>query len=581
MVADNHTGRREFLNKAGAAAGVVGLTSAAGCTGNGGDGGDGSGGDGGDGSGGDGSGDDGSGDDGSGDDGSEQELGDPLPTYTYLNNAQSYNPPRHDAINLISSQLGELGFDMEVEVLEWGTLFNRVDVEYDYDFSTWHTFFTIDPVLEFNSTLYSENTSQGDGNFAGYENSDADELIDQYLAEPDSDTRIDLVHELQQILMDDLPQMPVVHMPQLAVWNNNQVDNWQPDLPLGYNSYWTMINLEMQGDTTTMKGYWPETLSTMNVLGHNDENKHVYQFTVMYDTLLRLNNEGELDTEVSLATEYERVDETTFEYTIRDHVWHDGEDLTTEDVAFTYNYIAENEVPLFSVQAQYIDSAEAVDDSTVRINLSETLGPFNTLVATQIPIIPEHRWADRDNPSQVNVEEPVGSGPLQFDYWEQGSEFGLTSFDEHFAPVDFEERFWRVIPEASTVWSNLIDGTLNYEPFGRIDRQLDQNRGEDVISVNSRPATSFWHCTPNERSDGLGDAAVRKAVYNAIPRSSIVDQILFGLPEPGFNVVSPAFGPLHTEDITTYEESLETGRQRLQDAGYVYDDEGRVHFPAE
>ncbi|PSQ56204.1 ABC transporter substrate-binding protein [Halobacteriales archaeon SW_8_68_21] len=561
MSADDTAGRREFLNKAGATAGVVGLTSLAGC-----------------------SGDDSEGDGSGGSDGSDgsENLGDPLPTYTYLNNAQSYNPPRHDAINLIANQFGELGFDMEIEVLEWGTLFNRVDVEYDYDFSTWHTFFTIDPVLELGTTMYSENTSEGDGNFAGYENPDADELMDQYLVEPDSDARVDLVHELQQTLMEDMPQMPVIDMPDIAAFNNNQVDNWEQELELGYNSYWTMINLEMQGDETTLKGYWPETLSTMNVLGHNDENKHTYQFAVMYDTLLRLNGDGEFDTEVSLATDYERVDETTFEYTIRtDHSFHDGEDLTAEDVAFTYNYITDNEVPLFSVQAGFLESAEVVDDSTVRVNLSEPLGPFNRLVATQLPILPEHRWADRDEPSQVNVQEPVGSGPLQFDYWEKGSEFGLTSFDEHFAPADFEDRYWRVIPEASTVWSNLLDGTLNYEPFGRIDRQLDENREEDNISVETQPATSFWHCTPNERSGGLDDPAVRKAAYNAIPRTSIVDQVLFGVPEPGFNVVSPAFGPLHTEDVTTYEESVETGRQRLQDAGYVYDDEGLVHFPAE
>jgi hypothetical protein len=106
----------------------------------------------------------------------------------------------------------------------------------------------------------------------------------------------------------------------------------------------------------------------------------------MYDTLLRLNADGEFDTEVSLATDYERVDDTTFEYTIRtDHSFHDGEPLTAEDIAFTYNYINDNEVPLFSVQAEFLDGAEAVDESTVRIDLAEPLGPFNRLVATQLP----------------------------------------------------------------------------------------------------------------------------------------------------------------------------------------------------
>ncbi|TYL36955.1 ABC transporter substrate-binding protein [Natronococcus pandeyae] len=506
-------------------------------------------------------------------------LGEQLPTYQFLNNAQSYNPPRHDAINLMADQFGDIGLDMEVEVLEWGTLFNRVDVEYDYDFSLWHTFFTIDPVLELNSTMYSENTDPGQGNFAGYENPDADELMDQYLEEPDEDTRIELVHDLQRTLMEDLPQMPIVDMPFLAVYNNEQVDNWEADLPLGFNSYWTMINLEMQGGEDTLKGYWPEALDTMNILGHNDENKHTYNFSVMYDSLVRLNDQVEIDTDVSLATEYERVDTTTMEYTIRDHTFHDGEPLTVEDVAFSYNYINENEVPVYSVQSDFIDEAEVVDDSTVRIHMPEDnpLGPFNLLVGTQIPILPEHRWADRDEPSQVNVEEPVGSGPLQFDYWDRGAELGLERFDDHFAPVDFEQRFWRIIPETSTVWENLRNGDLNYEPFGRIDRQLDENRDLDEISVQSVPATSFWHCTPNQRSDGLGDPEVRKAAYNAVPRSAIIDQILFGVPEPGFNVVTEAFGPLHTEDVPQYEEDVDVGIERLQNAGYGYDEDGMLH----
>ena len=560
MDKEGETNRREFLTKASATAGVLGLTAAAGC-----------------------SDDDTDEDDdmGGADVEASDELGDQLPTYNFLNNAQSYNPPRHDAINLMADQFSEVGIDMEVEVLEWGTLFNRVDVEYDYDFSLWHTFFTIDPVLELSSTMYSENTSPGDGNFAGYENPEADDLMDQYLVEPDEERRIELVHELQQILMDDLPQMPVIDMPFLAVFNNEVVDNWEPDLPLGYNSYWTMINLEMADGEDTLIGYWPEALDTMNPIGHNDENKHTYNFDIMYDSVVRLDNEGEINTDVSLATDFERIDASTMEYTIRDHTFHDGEDLTVEDVAFSYNYINENEVPLYSVQSNFIEEAEVVDDETVRIHMPEDnpLGPFNLLVGTQLPILPEHRWADRDEPSQISIDEPVGSGPLQFDYWDRGAELGLERFDDHFAPVDFEQRIWRIIPEASTVWENLREGDLSYETFGRIDRQLDENQDLDQITVLSDPATSFWHCTPNQRSEGLDDPAVRKAAFNSIPRSAIVDQILFGVPEPGSNVVSGAFGPLHTDDVTRYEEDIEVGIQRLQDAGYVFDEDGMAHFP--
>ncbi|WP_332898118.1 ABC transporter substrate-binding protein [Haladaptatus sp. CMSO5] len=503
-----------------------------------------------------------------------------LETYTYVNNSQSYNPPRHDAINLIARQFNDLGLDVEVDVLEWGTLYNRVSVEYDYSFSTWHTFFTVDPVLELSNTMHSSNTESGMGNYAGYENPDIDSLLDDYMSQPDSDARIETAHEVQKTLMEDVPQMPITHMPAAAVYNQNQTGNWQPDLAQGFNSYWTMINLEMKNGETTLKGYWPETLSTMNVLGHNDENKHTYQFTVMYDTLLRLDNEGNLNSDVSLATDWNRVDETTMEYTIRtDHSWHDGESLTAEDVAFTYNYLAEKEIPVYSVQAEYIKGAEVVDESTVRINMAKPLGPFNTLVGTQIPIIPQHKWESRDNPSQANVEQPVGSGPLKFDYWNKGSEFGLAKNEDHFAPVAFEKRFWRVIPEASTVWELLKSGELNYEPFGRIDRSLNENQDHEAIGTKFQPATSFWHFTPNERKKGLDDPVLRQALVNTIPRTAIVDQILFGFPNKGENIVSTAFGPLHTDDVATYEESKDKAKSRLKEAGYSWNDKGMIVAP--
>jgi peptide/nickel transport system substrate-binding protein len=558
--------RRAFL-KATTAGSAVGMTALAGCTG--GDGGESGGGGDGDGSG-----------ESEGDGGSVESN---LPTYTYTNNAQSYNPPRHDAINLIASQFDEeLGLDVEVDVLEWGTLYSRVTEEYDYSFSTWHTFFVSEPVTELNNLLNSGNTDPGQGNYSGYENAELDDLISSYLGEPDADTRVDQAHQIQQMVMDDVPMMPITQMPMAAIFNNNQVSNWQADLANGFNSYWTMINLEMEGDETVLKGYWPETLSTMNVLGHNDESKHVYQFNMMYDYLVQLNNNAEPDPEVSLATDWNRVDETTMEYTIRtDHSWHDGEDLTAEDVAFSYNYINENEVPLYSTQSQYLESAEVVDEETVRVNMAEPLGPFNLAVANLLPIIPEHKWADRENPSQQNIEEPVGSGPMMFDYWEQGSEFGMVRFDDHFAPVDFERRFWRVIPEASTVWENLISGDLNYEPFGRIDRQLNENQENENIGTQFEVAATFWHFTPNERQAGLDDAEMRKALVETIPRTAIVDQILFGFPDPGFNVVSPAFGPLHTGDVTEYEESVEAARTRLQEAGYSYADDGTLIAPSE
>ncbi|WP_290814809.1 ABC transporter substrate-binding protein [Halovivax sp.] len=523
-------GRRTFLERTSAAAGIAGLTALAGCMGG----------------------------------ESRQELRE----LEYVNNPQDYSPERHDAINLIADNLEEVGFDVDVNVLEWGTLFANVTEEHEYDFATWWTFFTIDPGILLPEYYHSENTDPGAGNFTGYENEELDELLDEQLEIADEEQRRDVLHEAQEILVSEVPQMPIIHMPNLVVHNVEQVTNWEADVS-GFNSFHTMVNLEMVDGEDTLAGTWPEALDTMNVLGHNDESKHVYQFNVMYDRLVQLDDELEPVEEHGLAEDWEHdEDEDVVTYEIRDHEFHDGEELTADDVAFTFNYVAENEIPLYTVQNRYIGEAEAVDDRTVELQLEQPLGPIHTVLSSQIPIIPQHEWEDVDEPTQESVDEPVGSGVLEFDYWDRGEELGLVRNEDHWLDLDFERRFWRIIPETSTVWEMLLGGDLNYEPFGRISRQLDENREEPQIEVAEAAGPSWWHVAMNTRNEPLDDPDVRRAVVNAVPRTAIAEQLLYGFAEPGFNHVSEAFGDLHNPDVPEYEESIERAQERLEEAGY-------------
>ncbi|XVH32653.1 ABC transporter substrate-binding protein [Haloferacaceae archaeon DSL9] len=545
-------GRRAFLRRASAASGALTVAALAGCTGDG--------------------------DDGSDVD-TDPDADDPLPTLTYINNPQDYSPERHDAINLIADNLNEVGFDTEVNVLEWGTLFSTVTEEHEYDFATWWTFFTIDPGLLLSEYYHSDNVGPGDGNYTGYENPDLDPLLDEQLAIADQDERVDVMHEIQDTLMTDVPQMPIVHMPELCVHNVEQVTNWQPHLS-GYNSYYTMVNLEMVDGEDTLKGTWPEALDTMNVLGHGAESKHNYQFNVLYDRLVQFDDELNPVPEISLAENWDYdPDSRVVTYEIRDHQFHDGEPLTAEDVAFSFNYIKENEIPLYTVQNRYIGEAEAVDERTVELTLEQDLGPVHIILSSEIPIIPRHVWEDIDDPIQESVDEPIGSGVLRFDYWDRGSEIGYVRNDDHWVDIDFERRFWRIIPETSTVWELLLNGDLNYEPFGRISRQLEENQNEPQIEVAESPSTSWWHIAQNCRNAPLDDPTVRQAVVNCLPRTAVSEQILYGFAERGHNIVSEAFGPLHKSDVPEYEESLDAARSRLQDAGYRYGEDEKLHYP--
>ena len=567
---DSALRRRKFL-KATAAGSTVGMTALAGCQGGGGGEGEG----------------DTDGNDteesSSDDDESSEEMesmGDQLPQYTYLNNPANYNAARHDAINLIGSQLNELGIDVSVEVFEWGTLYTRATQEFDYGLTTWNRGLGVYPGTRMPEQFHSSNTDPGGGNFTGYVNEDLDPLLFEQLEAAERSEREEILYEIQEVLAEDVPMHPIVQMPNLIAYNNNQVQGFTDHLA-GYYHMEPMTNIEVTADHGELRGVWSETLGTLNVLGYNNETKLIHQFEMMYDKLVRVNGDLEPDADLSLATDWGRPSPDSVRYTIREgHQWHDGEDLTPEDVKFTLEYIKENQIPLYSTQWELIDSVE-VDGQDVTVNFNSNLGPVHTTFSNQIPIVPQHIWQDRQDPANMSNPEPVGSGPLQYDYWDQGSELGLVSYDDHFNPVNFDSRIWRIIPESSTVWSLLNDGELNYLPFSRIGRQLSQNQENDQISVQSMAGDGWWHISQNTRQDGLGDKAVRQAIVNAVPKQAVNDQLLYGFAEQGYNLIGESFGSYSNPDVPAYqpENSLEAARGVLEDAGYVFDEDGMVHFP--
>ncbi len=539
------TDRRSFLKQTATAGGALAVTATAGCLG-----------------------DDGDDDDAPGAEGEQVEE------FLYLNNPQDYDPQRHDAINFIGERLEEIGLEVDIEVMEWGSLFETVTEQQEYDFATWWTFF----FAEIGDGLLEHFYSEGGSNYYNYENDELDEQIQAQMATPDQDERVELIHDIQRTLMDDVPKMPLAHMEAPNLYDSTVIQHWEPHLR-GFNSYFNMVNLEVEG-TDTISAAWPEGMGHLNVYAWGGESKLRYQFNMLFDRLIHFDGDYEIDLDLGLATDYEFPDEETVIYEIRDHSFHDGEPVTAEDVAFSFNYVVENEIPAFIDQTAYIDEAEVVDDETVQVNLSQPLGPINLFLGHEIPIVPQHVWEGIDDPVQQETTDDIviGSGPMEFDYWDEGSELGLTRFDDHFVGVDFENRYWRIIPETSTVFQLLEDAELTYEPFGRVARQTEELLEEDNhLEAAQQLSSDFWFFAMN--TDSVSDVQLRKAIVEALPRTAIIEQFLFGFAQRGFNVVSPAFGDFHTDDVTDYDESIEAARDRLADAGYGWDSDDLLHYP--
>jgi len=551
--------RRSFL--AATSVGIVGAL--AGCTGGGGDG---------------------------GDDyelpvSDESELGDQLPDYTYHNVAQGQSPSEHDAHVLIAEQIRNLGLDVEMQTFEWGTLFTEVTQQYDFNFSGWLRTLGMYSGTRLPEMYHTRNLEPGAGNFTGYENPDLDPLLDEQLSTSDPERRTELLHEIQEEMADYAGLNPVMYVPNSVVYNEDEVEGWV-DAHREYEFALNMTSISVTNEENELRGAWRESLDTLNILGWNNELKIEFHLDQIYDRLVRFDEELQPDTEFSLATDWDITpEEDTIEYTIRDgHTWHDGESLTAEDVAFSLNYVKENEIPLYSPQTSILDSAEAIDETTVEVQFldGEMPGPIHKQFSWRMPIVPMHIWQDIDNPGERSVDEPVGSGPMQVEYWDKGSELALESNDDHFNPVSFDRRITRIVPEVSTQISLLRSGDLNY-----LSRAPPQQVGslleEDNLAREAGSSSAFWLHGMNSREDGLDQKAVRQAITIATPNTPIVEQVFNGyrtVPEVN-NIVSPSFAENHNSDVWSPDEGIEPAVSRLEEDGFGWGEDGNLHYPAD
>ena len=515
----------------------------------------------------------------------ESELGEQLPDYTYHNVAEGQSPSEHDAHVLIADQIQRLGLNVDMQTFEWGTLFTEVTQQYDFNFSGWLRTLGMYSGTRLPEMFHSRNLDPGAGNFTGYENPDLDPMLDEQLSTPDPDRRTELLHEIQAEIADYAGLNPVMYVPNSVVYDQEQVEGWV-DAHREYEFALNMTSISVTNEENELRGAWSESIDTLNILGWNNELKIEFHLDQIYDRLVRFDEDLKPDDDFSLATDWTLFpDEDAIEYVIREgHTWHDGEPLTAEDVAFSLNYVKENEIPLYSPQTSILDSAEALDETTVRVQFmdGEMPGPIHKQFSWRMPIVPMHIWEDIENPGDRSVEAPVGSGPMEVEYWDQGTELALQRNDDHFNPVSFDRRITRIVPEASTQIELLRSGDLNYLSRAA-PQQLDSLLEEDQIALEEGSSSAFWLHGMNSRTDGLDEKAVRQAITIAVPNTAIVEQVFNGyrtVPEAN-NIVSPSFGENYNPDVWAPDEGIEPAVSRLQEDGFGWDADGKLHYPSE
>ena len=302
----------------------------------------------------------------------------------------------------------------------------------------------------------------------------------------------------------------------------------------------------------------------------------------IFGTLFTLSPEGDHEPDLAEILEISQ-DGTEYVYTLREGLTcHDGEPLTAEDVAFTFNRIGDPEnrftgnIPGFVYTSIGFEGAEVLDDTRVQINLARK-NPIAFGLLTEVHI------HCKDSYEQMSLDEaasnPIGSGPYRLASWTRGSEVVLEKVRD---PGHFERIVWRIIPEASTRTAELIAGNVdiitNVVPE-QIDAINQSGRAEvQIVSGTRRMYVGFNLSEEHSQmpgGDAIQDPDVRRALQYAVDVPTICRQLLSTECERATGLVNP---PNDNPELTPYPYDPDTAERLLDEAGWTRGEDG-IRFP--
>lgn len=456
----------------------------------------------------------------------------------------------------------------------------------------------------------------------GFTDLDADKLLErQRTADGD---RAETVDALQSRLATDQPLTPI-YLPDVVTGvRNDRFTGWLAaiaELPYG------LVGLDPVGDTEQLRLVSTDSRITTNwnpiSVVHRPS---LSLLELLYEPLVVEAGDRRLPW---LATEADwDGEESTITVTLRpDLVWHDGEPLTAEDVAFTHSFISDTAdgnaaqpipAPRFRAASTLVDDVVVETDRRLRIECVETTQSVAERTLT-VPILPAHVWtAYTDTVSVAGIEldadttealvtdnaEPVGSGPFRFSEAEPGEEVVFSRFDDHFLRSTDDDRLadfhgGPAFGELAVEIAFSHGGAVQLLATGEVDATItpispeavDQLADEPAVTTHTHRSYGIYHLGFNTRNSPLSNSNVRRLIARLVDKAFLVENVFEGFGEP---VASPLAATDWLADELAWrgtkdpavpffgengEVDAKAAREAFIEAGFRYNDDGELQLP--
>ena len=264
---------------------------------------------------------------------------------------------------------------------------------------------------------------------------------------------------------------------------------------------------------------------------------------------------------------------------VQNATFHDGEPITSEDVAFSVEVIKANHP--FKAMFAPVESVETPDAHTAILKLSQPHPALMLAMSGQLmSIIPKHIYGDvpieevKTHPR--NTENVVGSGPFKLVEYKSGEHVILERHDGFFIEGRpyLDRIVMRIIPDPSARTIAYENGEIHMGAFESTPTMINRLKKVDSLTVTPEGYGAIgaldWLAMNTQRGP-LQDVRVRKAIAYAVDKSFIQNALMQGTVADSKTGIHPD-SPFYNAGVEGYDLDLDRANALLDEAGFPMQD---------
>jgi peptide/nickel transport system substrate-binding protein len=275
-------------------------------------------------------------------------------------------------------------------------------------------------------------------------------------------------------------------------------------------------------------------------------------------------------------------DGLVYTLTIRQGVhFHDGSDMTVDDVVFSLERIAEPELGSYvGWMLGNVASIEATDDHTVVVTLSQPDALFEYALASTAAHVVSKAFVEA-HPDDYGTPSvgSVGTGPFAFKEWVSGDHQTLVRNDDYWNKANggpyVDEVIIKILPEPTTRVAGLDTGEIDYLVNNVPSDQYATVEAMDNVSLTFAPSYYGEWITFNTVQPPFDNVMVRQAMNYALDKAGL-RALYYGPETPATKgtIVYPSMWTFEQEQwqaawdaLPAYDQDLEKAKQLLDESG--------------